>query len=110
MAYHISVPFEEVYFCIKILNVLWDEGFIRGYKKMDNGIIFVFLLYCDGYSQIQRLSILSTPSSSLYISCLDLVRLNRFSGVLILSTSKGIMTGQKAVRIGQGGQILAYFE
>nr|QWK44942.1 ribosomal protein S8 [Protohalopteris sp.] len=110
MGYHISVSFEEARFCVKFLNVLWDEGLIRGYKKMDNGIIFIFLLYCGGYSQIQRLSIISKPSSPLYISCLDLARLNRFSGVLILSTPKGIMTGQKALRIGQGGQVLAYFE
>lgn len=110
MAYHVSVSFEEARFCIKILNVLWDEGLIRGYKKMDNGIILIFLLYCGGCSQIQRLSILSKPSYTLYISCLDLARLNRFPGILILSTPKGIMTGQNALRIGQGGQILAYFE
>ncbi|CAM9219931.1 unnamed protein product, partial [Sphacelaria rigidula] len=57
MACHMSVSFEEARFCIKILDILWDEGLIRGYKIIDNGLTQIFLLYSGGYSQIQRLSI-----------------------------------------------------
>lgn len=110
MACHISVSFEEARFCTKILDIMWDEGLIRGYKSLDNGIIQIFLLYCGGYPQIQRLSIVSKPSCQVYISCLELSRLIRLPGVLIVSTPIGIMTDQKALSRGQGGQILAYFE
>ncbi len=110
MACHISVSFEEARFCTKILDILWDEGLIRGYKKKKNGLIQIFLLYSGGYSQIQRLSIVSKPSYHIYISCLELSRLVRLPGVFIISTPIGIMTDQNALSKGQGGQVLAYFE
>nr|YP_011008387.1 ribosomal protein S8 [Syringoderma abyssicola]WBP70358.1 ribosomal protein S8 [Syringoderma abyssicola] len=110
MVYHVNVPFEEARFCNKILDILWDKGLIRGYTKGDNGAIKISLLYEDGSPLIKRMTVLSRPSCRLYLSCLDLSRLLLFEGVLIMSTTKGIMTAEEAIRKGQGGEILVYFE
>ena len=110
MVYHIEVSFKDVGFCSKILNILWKENLIRGYKKTNTGIITVFLRYHEGSPICTRLAILSSPRDRLYLSLLDLSRIvnNSWSGVFIVSTTKGIMSGKEAIRKGEGGEILAY--
>ena len=110
MVYHIGVSFKEVSFCVKVLDILWKENLIRGYKKTNEGFITVFLKYHEGYPICNRLVVISRPRDRFYLSLLDLSRVldESCSGVFILSTSKGIMTGDEAVRKGEGGEILAY--
>lgn len=108
MVYHLGVPFKDVSFCTKILNLLWKENLIRGYTKTNEGVITVFLKYYDGSPICTRLIILSRPRYRLYLSLLDLSRVSNDFGVLILSTPKGILTAEEAIRKGEGGEVLAY--
>jgi len=108
MVYHLEVSFKEVSFCTKILDILWKENLICGYKKTNNDIIKVFLRYHDGSPICTRLIILSRPRDRLYLSLIDLSRISDDFGILIVSTPKGIMTSKKAVCKGEGGEILAY--
>nr|YP_009341721.1 ribosomal protein S8 [Sargassum aquifolium]ALE29488.1 ribosomal protein S8 [Sargassum aquifolium] len=107
VVYHFSTSFKEVGFCVKILDLLWKENLIRGYTKK-NGLITVLLRYYDGSSICCRLTILSRPRDRIYLSSLDLCRLSQDFGVLIVSTPKGIMTAESAIRKGDGGEILGY--
>ena len=108
MVYHLGVSFKEVSFCVKILDLLWRENLIRGYNKTNEGIITVFLRYYEGSPVCTRLVVLSRPRDRLYLSLLDLSRVSDDFGILILSTPKGIMTADQAIRKGEGGEILAY--
>lgn len=110
MVFHIDVSFKNVSFCSNILDILWKENLIRGYKKTNQGFITVFLRYHEGIPMCTRLVILSRPRDRLYISLLDLSRLlnNSWSGVFLISTPKGIMSGEEALRKKEGGEILAY--
>lgn len=108
MVYHLGVSFKEVSFCVKILDLLWKENLIRGYKRTNEGIITVFLRYYEGSPVCTRLIVLSRPRDRLYLSLLDLSRISDDFGILILSTPKGIMTSEEAIRKGEGGEILAY--
>ena len=108
MVYHLGVSFKEVSFCVKILDLLWRENLIRGYNKTNEGIITVFLRYYEGSPVCTRLVVLSRPRDRLYLSLLDLSRVSYDFGILILSTPKGIMTAEQAIRKGEGGEILAY--
>nr|YP_009327098.1 ribosomal protein S8 [Pleurocladia lacustris]ANS57832.1 ribosomal protein S8 [Pleurocladia lacustris]ANS57874.1 ribosomal protein S8 [Pleurocladia lacustris] len=108
MAYHSEVSFKEVTFCTKILDILWKENFIRGYKKTDKGIITVFLKYHDGSPVCNQLVVLSRPNNRLHLSLLDLSRISDDFGILIVSTPKGIMTSKSAIKKGEGGEVLAY--
>nr|YP_010372537.1 ribosomal protein S8 [Myagropsis myagroides]UPE50174.1 ribosomal protein S8 [Myagropsis myagroides] len=107
VVYHFSTSFKEVGFCVKILDLLWKDNLIRGYTKK-NGLITVFLRYYDGSPVCCRLTIVSRPRDRLYLSSLDLCRLSQDFGVLIVSTPRGIMTAESAIRKGDGGEILAY--
>lgn len=108
MVYHLGVSFKEVSFCTKILDLLWKENLIRGYTKTNKGVITVLLRYHEGSPVCTRLTILSRPRDRLYLSLLDLSRILDDFGILILSTPKGIMTREEAIRKGEGGEILAY--
>nr|YP_011008248.1 ribosomal protein S8 [Hapterophycus canaliculatus]WBP70149.1 ribosomal protein S8 [Hapterophycus canaliculatus] len=108
MVYHFNVSFKEVGFCTKILDILWKENLICGYQKTNSGFIRVLLRYHDGSPICTRLIILSRPRDRLYLSLKDLYRVSNDFGILIVSTSKGIMSSKKAIRTGQGGEILAY--
>nr|YP_011007898.1 ribosomal protein S8 [Aureophycus aleuticus]WBP69729.1 ribosomal protein S8 [Aureophycus aleuticus] len=108
MVYHFGVSFKEVRFCTKVLDILWKENLIKGYTKTNEGRITVFLRYHDGYPVCTRLVIISRPRDRVYLSLLDLARLSNDFGVLILSTTKGIMTNEQCIRKGEGGEVLAY--
>jgi len=108
MVYHLGVSFKEVRFSTKVLDLLWRENLIRGYTKTNDGIITVLLRYYEGSPICSRLIVLSRPRDRLYLSLLDLSRISDDFGVLILSTPKGILTAEDAVRKGEGGEILAY--
>ena len=108
MVYHFGVSFKEVSFCTKILDILWKENLIRGYKKTGKGTLTVFLRYHDGSPICTRLVILSRPCDRLYLSLLDLSRISSNLGTLVVSTPKGIMILEEAIRVGEGGEILAY--
>jgi len=108
MVYHLSVSFKEVSFCTKVLDILWKENLIRGYTKTDGGAISVFLRYHEGLPICTHIGVFSRPRDRLFLSFLDLSRVPDSFGILILSTSKGIMTAKKALGNGKGGEVLAY--
>ena len=108
MAYHLEVGFKDVSFCTNVLDILWKENLICGYKKMNNGSIKVSLRYHDGSPICTRLVILSRPRDRLYLSLKDLSRISDDFGTLIVSTPKGITSSKEAIRKGVGGEILAY--
>jgi small subunit ribosomal protein S8 len=49
----------------------------------------------------------STPGRRIYVSKDRIPRVQGGLGINILSTSRGVMTGQQAIRVGVGGEILA---
>nr|YP_011008213.1 ribosomal protein S8 [Halosiphon tomentosus]WBP70114.1 ribosomal protein S8 [Halosiphon tomentosus] len=108
MVHHIGVSFTDVSFSTKVLDILWKENLIRGYTKTNEGVITVLLRYYEGAPLCTQLVVLSRPRDRLYLSLLDLSRVSDDFGVLIVSTPKGIMTAEDAVRKGEGGEILAY--
>lgn len=110
LAHHTTITFPEIGFCLKILDLLWDEGFIGGYTKLNNGFIKIILLYEDGLPLLKRLLVISRPTKRSYVSCGQLTRFSLLSGSLIVSTTQGIMTSSTAVSRGLGGEVLVYFE
>ena len=92
--------------CEKILNVLWDEGFILGYKiqKKNPNFIKIFLKYQKGVPSISKFKMLSKPSLRVYYSAKQLWKLKDGDGLLILSTNKGFMTSSSCKKYILGGE------
>jgi small subunit ribosomal protein S8 len=94
-----------------VLDVLADEGYIRGYETNTdvNGHaqIEISLKYYDGQPVIRELARVSTPGRRVYSGVDDIPQVRQGLGVAIVSTSKGVMSDAKARAENVGGEILA---
>ncbi len=94
-----------------VLDVLEDEGYIRGYEKVlgDKGHaeLEISLKYYDGQSVIRELTRVSTPGRRVYSAVDAIPPVRQGLGVAIVSTSKGVMSDANARAQNVGGEILA---
>ncbi len=94
----------------RVLDVLAEEGFIRGYATVEqNGNPPEFeieLKYFDGQPVIRHIRRISTPGRRVYMSVTTLPRVQNGLGISILSTSKGVMSDAMARTENVGGEIL----
>lgn len=96
-----------------IARILLDEGYIKAFDKIDDGVqgqIKLTLKYVNGKQQpvIAGLKRISKPGLRVYAGYEDLPRVLGGLGVAIISTSKGLMTDKKARQDKLGGEVLAY--
>ena len=93
-----------------VLDVLSDEGYIRGYEKVtgDDGhpALEISLKYFDGAPVIRELKRVSTPGRRVYAAVGELPQVRQGLGVSIVSTSKGVMSDQHARQANVGGEVL----
>ncbi|MEL7202539.1 MAG: 30S ribosomal protein S8 [Pseudomonadota bacterium] len=93
-----------------VLDVLADEGYIRGYEEMTgtNGhpAIEISLKYYEGEPVIRELKRVSKPGRRVYLGSSDIPQVRQGLGVSIVSTSKGVMTDAKARNANVGGEVL----
>jgi small subunit ribosomal protein S8 len=93
-----------------VLEVLKNEGYIRGYASVEHTGGFseleIELKYFDGAPVIREISRVSKPGRRVYASVKNLPRVNNGLGVAILSTPKGVMADHDARDANVGGEIL----
>lgn len=93
----------------KILNILTEEGFIRGFFKEKVGTsnkCYVLLKYIDDRPAIQNIIFESRPGFKSFKKCKNLTKSFNGVGISVISTNKGIMTNEKAFYQKIGGQCL----
>ncbi len=94
-----------------VLDVLKKEGFIRGYSENElrKGVseLRVELKYYDGEPVIRELRRVSRPGLRNYSSVRDMPRVRNGLGVLIVSTSQGLMSDADARERNIGGEVVA---
>ena len=96
---------------LSIVKILKEEGFIDHYevlKGKPQPMIKINLKYTDDQPAILGLERVSKPSLRVYVERHEVPRVYGGLGIAILSTSKGVMTGQEAWRQHLGGEILCY--
>lgn len=111
MARHDTVLIPASKMKISIARILKDEGFISDYTVLrgkPQRMIKVSLKYIDGQPSIVGLERVSKPGLRLYVGRNEIPRVYGGLGITILSTSKGVMTGQEAWRRNFGGELLCY--
>ena len=96
----------------EIAKVLKSEGYIRNYKFVNDnkqGMLRVYLKYGpDQTHSIFGLKRISKPSRRVYVKGNKIEPVLNGLGVVILSTSKGIMTDKSARRENIGGELLCH--
>jgi small subunit ribosomal protein S8 len=94
----------------RVLDVLQDEGYIRGYTLVEQpGEFPVFeieLKYFDGEPVIAEIARVSKPGRRVYSSIKDLKPIKNGLGISILSTPKGVMSDTAARDQNVGGEVL----
>lgn len=93
-----------------VLDVLTDEGYIRGYEATTDAkghpAIRIDLKYYEGTPVIRELKRVSKPGRRVYMGVGDIPQVRQGLGVSIVSTSKGVMSDQSARSQNVGGEVL----
>lgn len=94
----------------RVLEVLRDEGYIRGFELIDKGDhkpeYEISLKYHDGRPAIRELRRISTPGRRAYSGVQAVPSVRNGLGVAIVSTSKGVMSDAHARAANVGGEVL----
>lgn len=90
---------------------LKDEGYLRDVEVMNQEstqpTLRLHLKYDrDGESAIHEISRISKPGARIYTHSKNLTSVRQGLGRMIVTTSKGIMSGRQAAELGVGGEVL----
>lgn len=93
-----------------VLDVLADEGYIRGYEKTTgkdgHPALNIELKYYEGTPVIRELKRVSKPGRRVYMGSSDIPVVRQGLGVSIVSTPKGVMSDANARSQNVGGEVL----
>ncbi len=93
-----------------VLDVLADEGYIRGYEAIDgqdgHPALRIELKYYEGTPVIREVKRVSKPGRRVYLGANDIPQVRQGLGVSIVSTSQGVMSDAKARAANIGGEVL----
>jgi len=96
-----------------LIQILKEEGYISSFEEIEISNI-KYLLICLKYHSQKRQPIItgikriSKPGLRIYVNKSNLPNILNNLGIAILSTSKGILTNNKAKKLGIGGEVICY--
>lgn len=98
-----------------IAGVLKEEGFIEDYRVTDDHPqpnLVIDMKYVgerkERHPVIREMKRVSRPGQRIYRGASDMPWVKSGMGVAVVTTSRGVMTAQKARRLGIGGEVLCY--
>jgi len=116
MVKHATVAMPSSKIKVAIAKILKDEGYIEDYKLVTDENMhrnLVVQLKYQGDLKYQRpvitnLTRVSKPGRRIYTAAKDIPWVRSGMGIAILSTPKGVITGQQARRLNVGGEVICY--
>lgn len=107
----IVLPFSKIKF--EIAQILKNKNFIsmvekkkKKAKTSEQDIIEIGLKYDNGGGAINEIKMISKPSRRIYSGKQGIKQVKNGYGISVISTSKGIMSGEDAKKAGLGGEVL----
>lgn len=96
-------------------KILEQKGFVSAIRKkkkvkkagFEQLFLDLKLKYNDTVPLFENVKLISRPGRRIYLNKNEIKPVREGYGILILSTSKGIMTGEEAKKMGLGGQAIA---
>jgi small subunit ribosomal protein S8 len=98
----LNVPFSKT--SMAVLGILKDNGYIESFKDTDDAQKRIVIQLVEGIKH--KYKRLSTPGRRLYTSSRDIPIVLRGLGMVVVSTSKGMMTGKDARKQQLGGELI----
>jgi small subunit ribosomal protein S8 len=107
----VQIPRTKMSFAIAL--ILKEEGFIEDFQQFNENqekYLLISLKYIGKKRQpvISKLQRISKPGLRVYSNLTNLPIILNNLGIAIISTSKGVMTNNKAKELGIGGEVLCY--
>lgn len=93
----------------EIAKVLFSNGFIASYAKKGKKVqktLELGIAYEGKAPRVADVARMSKPSRRFYMKSADLKPMKNGYGLMVLSTPKGIMTGDEARKAQVGGEVL----
>ena len=107
---HLRVDIPSSKMKVAIARILKNEGFVKNFKIIDDKkqkLLRIYLKYGAGKQPaIYCLKRVSKPGRRVYMKAEDLKPVLNNIGILILSTSKGVITNKAAKKLNVGGEAL----
>lgn len=105
---HRYVSVKKSKFLGRILDIMKDNGYIESYEDDPENRFFyrVYLKYYNGKPVIKEIRMLSHLSRRMYVGYRDIKPYKNNMGIVIVSTSKGVMTSVEAKRLKVGGMLV----
>ena len=94
---------------VAVVEGLKKDGFIKDYsveKAHPRDILHVVICGENEIAKISEITKISKPGRRIYTSAEDIPTVKSGRGIVLISTSKGIMSGQEAKKQRLGGEIL----
>jgi len=94
-----------------IAQTLYNRGFIRGFKRIDDdkqGILRIYLAYRNNQPLIVGIRRISKPGCRVYISAGGIPRVMGGRGMAVLTTPRGVLTDTEARSQNVGGEVLLH--
>ena len=112
LAYHDRVDIPASKTKESIARILQEEGYIRGYRRIEDGkqgILRLYLKYGENKERIiTGLKRISKPGRRIYVPADKLPRVLGGLGIAIISTSQGLLTAAQCRKLHVGGEVICY--
>jgi len=92
-----------------ILNILKEEGYILNYVKIKDGVhdrFKISLKYHNSSPVLTEISVISKPGRKIYCNSKEIPLIKNGLGMVLISTSQGVVTDYIARTKNLGGEIL----
>lgn len=111
----LSVKVPNTKLCLRLIQILYKEGYVRGYayfKGKDKFHIELLLKYFENQPAIQFIHRISKPGKRIYWSYRKLKKICMYQpgSTFILSTSHGIVSSNEALVLKVGGEVLCWIK
>ncbi|MCL5966250.1 MAG: 30S ribosomal protein S8 [Deltaproteobacteria bacterium] len=105
---HVALPSTRI--LANIAQILKEEGFIKNYRVLHDPkqptLRIILKSHPEAGYAIKGIRRVSRPSRRVYVGKDDVPTVKNGFGVAIISTSRGVMTGEKAKKLAIGGELL----
>ena len=95
-----------------IVNILLEEGYIKGVEEYTDGVVPMMRLSLKYGSNKERvitgIKRISKPGLRVYCKKDEVPRVLNGLGIAVISTSKGIVVDREARKLGLGGEVVCY--
>ena len=94
---------------VAVVKALKDAGYLADFEEIDHAprnVLHVTITEEGKVPAIHEIAKVSTPGRRVYVGANEIPKVKSGRGIVLISTSKGVMTGQAAVKNRLGGELL----